>query len=412
MKKTQLLLSLLFFVLAGKAQVFEQNPEKVYVYKLIEGNRIFYQWHHFVYNAEKKISSRISSKKGAADSLSKELFFYNKHGQIIQNEYWGFENNTWLLINASRTNVLAHYLTSKGDSLPFISTSERYESKEWTPLTRIEYQYNAKDKPILVRFFVLNGGQPPFENRKDSLVYNASGDTLVEWYVYEISARGLVLTQKYSDIIGIYTGSESALSQYHLHQFDVNTWRLAKTKYTRVIDALGSNTVTYYSLLNDSLKPSNQITQKIDPSTLSTERLVVENGNDTGFIFSYGNYYSYEHQAGEIKRAWKHNLKANLQPDLPYEEYVYNPTFPVRVEEAWLENRTIVYPNPTMNEIYLNGNIEKGTQLTLIDMLGNTVGQWVYEEKEINVAYLNSGVYFLVLNSDLPARTIVKLLKK
>lgn len=400
MQKKIFLFILVFSIQYSIAQVFEQNPERVYVYKIVEGKKIFFQWHQYTYTVDGKIATRVSSKKGATDSLEKWIYSYDKQGNLKEYSHWNYYNNNWLLMRGNRSVFVAHYITSLGDSLPLIAIAENFENNKWVPKVRFEYQYDLNNNPVLIRKFELDFGQPAFESSKDSLIYNNSGDSLLEWFIYEISSRGLVLTQKYNNIIGKYKGTDADFTRFNRFEFDVDRWRLVQTINTLYTDSLGSTIQISWNIFNDTLVPANRVTRKLHPETLATEWYLLENGFNSGdFRFSLGNFYTYQFKKGKINSVLVHTLNANMQPLPPFEEYIYNPDFSADLIEIKHDFGLIAYPNPACKLVFLEGQIEDHSLIEITDISGNNILNWEYSADGLDVSSLDSGLYFMYVKS-------------
>jgi Secretion system C-terminal sorting domain len=72
--------------------------------------------------------------------------------------------------------------------------------------------------------------------------------------------------------------------------------------------------------------------------------------------------------------------------------------------DDFTKNNIKIYPNPASNKIQLDVN--EGLKYTIIDAIGKTIKKGIVSNKEIDIQYLNSGLYFLELKKD--SQTIIR----
>ncbi len=386
------------FSAALTAQIFEQNPEKVYVYQLINGNKVFYRWHLYSYNSNGMVLSHINSVKGGKDTLNKFIYLYDKDENITHNTHWEYFNNTWQLASGFRRLIVAY------DSIyidkPSVEVTESYESNNWVGKNQKKHSYNTNGKLQTIRFFDILSNQSLFENRQDSLVYDSVSGEFIEWFVKSYTSQGLKFSYKYINLKGKYTGNPFSLSHYEEYSFTNNSWKKTKKYSIETLDSLGSNQETVLVVENDTLKPQFRFTKYFHPKSLTTEYFVEETGIGSSFVFSTGNFYSQTHENGRIKSVLVHNLKTPTEPLAPYEEYIYNPTFSVNLSEIYLENQIQVYPNPFNDKIYLSGNKIENSILKVKNTKGDLVFKLKLDGCELDLSMLEAGLYFLILENN------------
>lgn len=79
--------------------------------------------------------------------------------------------------------------------------------------------------------------------------------------------------------------------------------------------------------------------------------------------------------------------------------------------ESFVSNEFSIYPNPTSNIININ-TLHDLKNYEIFDVSGKLVDSNAFSTKQINVNQLNSGTYFLVINTENQLRKTLKFIKK
>jgi hypothetical protein len=69
------------------------------------------------------------------------------------------------------------------------------------------------------------------------------------------------------------------------------------------------------------------------------------------------------------------------------------------------QGQSMVYPNPTEGLVYLNTTLWTNANLTICDMQGGLIVSYQSLSEELDLSYLESGVYYLQFHSETESYT-------